>query len=34
MGELVSQGKNFEAYCFWTSDQYELDLVLDLGAEL
>jgi len=34
VGELVSQGKNFEAYYFRTSDQYELDLVLDLGAEL
>jgi predicted AAA+ superfamily ATPase len=34
IGELVSQGKNFEAYYFRTSDQYELDLVLDLGAEL
>jgi hypothetical protein len=34
VGELVSLGKNFEAYYFRTSDQYELDLVLDLGAEL
>jgi len=34
IGELASLGKNFEAYYFRTSDQYELDLVLDLGAEL
>jgi predicted AAA+ superfamily ATPase len=34
IGELESLGKNFEAYHFRTSDQYELDLVLDLGAEL
>jgi len=34
LGELASLGKNFQAYYFRTSDQYELDLVLDLGAEL
>jgi predicted AAA+ superfamily ATPase len=34
IGEIVSQGKNFEAYYFRTSDQHELDLVLDFGAEL
>lgn len=34
IGDLVSMGKNFEAYYFRTSDQYELDLVLDLDAEL
>ncbi len=34
IGELASLGKNFDAYCFQTSDQYELDLVLDLGEEL
>ena len=34
IGEFASLGKNFEAYYFRTSDQYELDLVLDLGAEL
>ena len=34
IGELASQGKNFDAYYFRTSDQYELDLVLDFGAEL
>ena len=34
IGELELLGKNFEAYYFRTSDQYELDLVLDLGAEL
>jgi predicted AAA+ superfamily ATPase len=34
LGELVSRGKNFEAYYFRTSDQHELDLVLDLGGEL
>ena len=34
IGELTLLGKNFEAYYFRTSDQYELDLVLDLGAEL
>lgn len=33
LGELSSQGRNFEAYYFRTSDQYELDLVLDLGTE-
>lgn len=34
LGELSSRGRNFEAYYFRTSDQYELDLVLDLGTEL
>jgi predicted AAA+ superfamily ATPase len=34
IGALVSQGKNFDAYYFRTSDQYELDLLLDFGAEL
>lgn len=34
IGELASLGHGFEAYYFRTSDQYELDLVLDLGAEL
>ena len=33
LGELSSRGRNFEAYYFRTSDQYELDLVLDLGTE-
>lgn len=34
LGELSAMGRNFDAYCFRTSDQYELDLVLDLGREL
>jgi predicted AAA+ superfamily ATPase len=34
LGELSSRGRNFEAYYFRTSDQYELDLVLELGTEL
>ena len=34
ISELASLGKNFQAYYFRTSDQYELDLVLDLGPEL
>jgi hypothetical protein len=34
LGELSSQGRPFGAYYFRTSDQYELDLVLDFGAEL
>jgi predicted AAA+ superfamily ATPase len=33
IGELSAQGRVFDAYCFRTSDQYELDLVLDLGSE-
>ncbi len=33
IGELSSRGRNFEAYYFRTSDQYEADLVLDLGTE-
>jgi hypothetical protein len=33
IGELLSLGRNFGAYYFRTSDQYELDLVLDLGTE-
>ncbi|MPY87126.1 MAG: hypothetical protein GEU99_04310 [Luteitalea sp.] len=33
IGELSSRGCNFEAYDFRTSDQHELDLVLDLGTE-
>lgn len=31
---LSSRGVSFEAYHFRTSDQHELDLVLDLGGEL
>jgi len=34
LGELSSQGRVFNAYYFRTSDQYELDLVLDFGREL
>jgi hypothetical protein len=33
IGELSSRGHAFEAYYFRTSDQYELDLVLDHGRE-
>ena len=33
LGELSSRGRHVEAYYFRTSDQYELDLVLDLGPE-
>ncbi|MFA4948170.1 MAG: DUF4143 domain-containing protein, partial [Candidatus Krumholzibacteriia bacterium] len=33
LGELSSRGCAFEAYYFKTSDQYELDLVLDHGRE-
>ena len=33
IGELSSRGHAFEAYYFRTSDQYELDLVLDHGQE-
>lgn len=32
-GELKAMGRPFTAFYFRTSDQYELDLVLDLGAE-
>jgi Holliday junction resolvase-like predicted endonuclease len=34
LGELSSRGKKFSAYHFRTSDQHELDLVLDFGNEL
>lgn len=34
LGELTSRGKEFEAYYFRTSDQHELDLVLDFGREI
>ncbi len=34
LGELLAQGRSFNAYYFRTSDQYELDLVLDFGKEL
>jgi len=34
LGELSSRGRQFNAYYFRTSDQYELDLVLDFGKEL
>ena len=34
LGELSSRGRNFSAYYFRTTDQYELDLVLDFGKEL
>lgn len=34
IGELSSRGRQFAAYHFRTSDQYELDLVLELGGEL
>ncbi len=34
IGELSSLGETFDAYCFRTSDQREVDLVLDLGGEL
>ncbi len=34
LGELSSRGGSFDAYHFKTSDQYELDLVLDFGKEL
>lgn len=33
LGELSTQGRTFDAYYFRTSDQYELDLVLDFGKE-
>jgi predicted AAA+ superfamily ATPase len=34
LGAAASSGMHFEAYWFRTSDQYELDLVLDFGREL
>jgi uncharacterized protein len=34
LGHLSSHGRNFNAYYFRTSDQHELDLVLELGGEL
>jgi len=34
LGELSARGRVFSAYYFRTSDQYELDLVLDFGREL
>jgi predicted AAA+ superfamily ATPase len=34
LGELSSRGRQADAYYFRTSDQYELDLVLDFGNEL
>ncbi len=34
LGELAASGKNVDAYYLRTSDQYELDLVLDFGNEL
>ena len=33
IGALSSVGRHFEAYYFKTSDQYELDLVLDTGGD-
>ncbi len=33
-GELLTAGVDFEAYYFRTSDQYEIDLVLDTGKKL
>jgi len=34
IGTLTAHGVSFEAYYFRTSDQHELDLVLDFGREL
>ena len=34
LGELSSRGRDHRAYYFRTSDQQELDLVIDLGTEL
>ena len=34
LGELSARGRSFNAYYLRTSDQYELDLVLDFGKEL
>jgi uncharacterized protein len=33
LGVLSAEGRTFDAYYFRTSDQYELDLVLDFGKE-
>lgn len=33
LGVLASTGRSFDAYYFRTSDQHELDLVLDFGSE-
>jgi uncharacterized protein len=33
IGEFASRGRSFEPYYFRTSDQHEIDLVLDLGTE-
>ena len=33
LGVLSAEGRTFDAYYFRTSDQYELDLVLDFGRE-
>jgi uncharacterized protein len=33
LGELTARGRSFDAYYFRTSDQHELDLVLDFGTE-
>jgi len=33
LGEMSSRGRNFNAYYFRTSDQHELDLVLDFGKD-
>ena len=34
LGVLSSIGRHADAYWFRTSDQYELDLVLDMGREI
>ena len=34
IGILSAQGENFDAYYFRTSDQHEIDLVLDFGEDL
>lgn len=34
IGTLSSLGSNFNAFSFRTSDQYELDLVLDFGSDI
>lgn len=34
LGQLSSRGRSFDAYYFRTSDQHELDLLLDFGKEL
>ena len=34
IGELSARGTTFDAYYFRTSDQYELDFVVDVGKEL